>query len=82
MPDENPDDIVFALLDAWCERRAFLPLRRVLPCWPHNGLSDGIHDLIQAMKGIRLSEHLTEQERERLNVAIGAYSRALYDRSR
>jgi hypothetical protein len=38
------------LVDSWCERRCLSPLGRVLQAWPTNGLSDGAHELLGALR--------------------------------
>jgi hypothetical protein len=80
MSDLNPNELISELLDAWCERRNYALLRSVLTVWPHNGLTDGIAELVQALKGIRRSDLMTECERDKINQAIGSYSSALNDR--
>jgi hypothetical protein len=52
--DLNAD--LLKLADRWCERRAFLPLRPLLNGLAAlNGLSDGFHECIDALKDIRNS---------------------------
>ncbi len=75
--DDDPDQIVAALIDGWCERRALALLRSTLGPWPHNGLTDGVEGLLHALKSIRNRDDLLDDEKVKLNKAIGIYSRWL-----
>jgi hypothetical protein len=44
-----------ALIDAWCDRRALILLREILPTYPlHSPLTDGWSDLADSLKRIRV----------------------------
>jgi hypothetical protein len=45
--------------------------------WPHYGLTDGVEQLLHALKSIRNRDDLLDDEKRRLNAAIGIYSRWL-----
>ena len=79
---ENPDKIVADLIDAWCGRRALKALRIVLPAWPHNGLTDGVADLADALRGVRAraKSDLSSDELLRLSTALGQYDQAVHER--
>ena len=81
-PSENADKIVSDLIDACCERRALKALRILLPAWPHNGLTDGVADLADALRGVRAraKNELTADEVSRLSTALGIYDRAVHER--
>jgi hypothetical protein len=53
------------LVDAWCERRCFRALRRILAGWPiGQGLNDEWALLLTALKNVRAfaGEELTDEE--------------------
>jgi hypothetical protein len=52
MDNELPTDLR-KLADRWCERRALVPLRHFLPGYfALNGLSDGNHECVTALKDV------------------------------
>jgi hypothetical protein len=59
------------LIDSWCERRCLSPLGRVLEAWPPNGLTDGAHALLSALRLARAVavDATTEFELELLSAA-------------
>ncbi len=47
-------EILRALVEGWCERRALRPLATLLPAYlGFNGLSDGWYDLWKAVNNVR-----------------------------
>ncbi|MFL5574905.1 MAG: hypothetical protein ACJ79S_02905 [Gemmatimonadaceae bacterium] len=66
MTESRLAELLRALVEGWCERRALEPLAVLLPAYlAFNGLTDGWHDLWQAVNSVRgLSpEALTDEER-------------------
>lgn len=59
------------LVDRWCERRALLPLRVLLPVYPlGNALTDGLADLHEALREVEnLREELNPAEQELVTYA-------------
>jgi hypothetical protein len=69
-----------AALSAWCDRRAFEPLRMVLPHYPmFNGTTDELVDLARALKTVRakLGAVLPSEEFDRLVSLLHAAEDAL-----
>ena len=64
MTDSRLIDLLRALIDGWCERRALRPLAVLLPAYlGFNGLTDGSHDLWDAVNNLRgLGDALTDEE--------------------
>jgi hypothetical protein len=65
--------ILEELVDGWCERRTLNALALVLPNYPAlNGLTDGWHQLYDALRDVRAmcKDELNNEEREKLNQAI------------
>jgi hypothetical protein len=79
-PDVDP--AVHFLIDRWCERRALSPLRYILNGWPHNGLTDGVAQLRDALDKIRAfaRDDLTPAEAELVHLLINRVDRALSER--
>jgi len=51
VPSADPDRILRALVDRWCERRELVPLARLLPALVWNfGMTDGWGDLRKAVR--------------------------------
>jgi hypothetical protein len=67
------------LIDCWCERRCLGPLARILAAWPTNGLTDGAHDLLDALRGARTVARgqATDFECELLTAAESALAQEL-----
>jgi hypothetical protein len=66
-------DILHALADAWCERRALNPLRYLLPAYPlQTGTTDEWHELHNALQDIRslCKDDISLDEKEKLSRAI------------
>ena len=87
MPEQGPNEaqdfqaIIKNLVDAWCERRALIPLSILLPVWlGFSGLTDSWHDLRNALRHTRAMarEIMTEAEKERLGRAIAIMDKALW----
>ena len=76
------DEVMAALIDAWCERRALEPLRRVLPVFPLAETSpQAWQELREALREVRLmAAELESQERVLLDKAIALADQALYGR--
>lgn len=76
------ESLVLQLIDCWCERRALKPLRWVLSAWPHNGLTDGISDLLEALRTARAlgKAEIAPPEEDMLNQAIAEITKALDQR--
>lgn len=54
MTESRLAELLRGLVDGWCERRALTPLAALLPAYlAFNGLSDGWHDLWQAVNNVR-----------------------------
>ena len=80
---ENPNETVARLIDQWCARRALGPLRYALQGWPpHNALTDGVADLLDALEKTRAfaREALTAEEGSALDGAISQLQGALRNR--
>lgn len=79
---EQANAIVEKLIDGWCSRRAIGALRILLPAWPHNGLTDGVADLADALRGVRAraKHELLDHELENLNIALSTYDRCAHHR--
>ena len=77
MAERDANAEVLRLLDSLCDRREYGLLRAVLMAWPHNGLTDGIEELVQSLKGLRRDERLTDAEKETVGLAIEGYSLSL-----
>jgi hypothetical protein len=66
-PDFNNE--MWVLLNGWCDRRAFEPLRIVLPHYPmFNGFTDEMAELARALKTVRaqLDAKLPQEEFDRV----------------
>ena len=73
-PPEFDEEMV-ALLNSWCDRRAFQPLRIVLPHYPMpNGFTDELTELVRALKTVRAQSGaaLPPQEFDRVVVLLHA----------
>ena len=47
-------DALKILINAWCDRRALLPLAQVLPAYTaFNGMTDGWGEMLKALKNVR-----------------------------
>lgn len=58
------------LVDAWCEERQLEALRLLLPVWPlHSALTDGLGDLMMALRRIENSANLKPEHRESVHFA-------------
>ncbi len=70
---------VEGLLAAWCARRAYGPLREVLPAWPLMPLTDGYAALRDGLAAARrLSpDGLTPEEAATADRCLAALDRAL-----
>lgn len=56
-----------SLVDAWCERREYGALARILPAWlNNNGLTDGWTDLCDALHAWGSFRNLPDAERNEL----------------
>ena len=75
----NVNVAVEYLIDRWCERRQLLPLRFVLQGWPHNGLTDGVAELRDALEAARsfARDAISEFEKVILTATIENVNRAL-----
>jgi hypothetical protein len=69
-PGEEVCNLVAALIDAWCQRRALAALAIVLPAWPPFGHSDQWYELREALRGARARGELTAAEREKVGEAL------------
>jgi hypothetical protein len=68
------------LADRWCERRALAPLRHFLPGYfALNGLSDGHHECITALKDVLAlaKGDITPEERDEVKRLIRRLDAAL-----
>lgn len=73
--EEHPvNGPVSRLVDAWCERRDLGALAVLLPAYTsNNGLTDGWADVMEALRTLRGSRRLPDDEQreiERLVVAV------------
>ena len=71
---------MMALLNSWCDRRAFEPLRIVLPRFPmHNGFTDELVELSRALKTVRaqLGSTLLVEEFDKVVALLHATESAL-----
>ena len=69
MTDSRLPQLLHDLIDGWCERRALQPLAALLPGYlAFNGLTDGWHELWQAVNNTRgmHPDMLTADERAAL----------------
>lgn len=65
--------ILSDLIDGWCERRALMPLRYVLPVYPFAvSLTDEWQQLYTALEDVEAlcRDHLDTDERQNLNQAL------------
>ena len=73
-----------SLVDGWCERRAYAPLRIVLPLWsPQNGFSDESQEVWGALRHVRAMcrDELTQSgEAKRVDEVIAELSQELFPR--
>jgi hypothetical protein len=81
-PAWNCGDVLAAvtyLIDSWCERRCLAPLARILTAWPYNGMTDGAHELLDALRDARSAAHdrATVFEFELLTAAESALGQRL-----
>ena len=77
--------ILDPLVDAWCERRAFKPLRYILPVYPMPSgtwLTDDGEMILEALKDVRgfCSDTLPPAERSELTRAMIILQDALENR--
>ena len=74
--------VIDGLLDRWCERRAPNPPRILLPAYPPNGLTDGWHELYDALRDVRSAcgDELTEVGGRRIGRAVVTVRKALENR--
>ena len=74
--------VIDGLIDQWCERRALRPLRTLLPAYPPNGLTDGWHELYDALRDVRSAcrDELTEAEMQKINRAVVTAQKMLDNR--
>jgi len=74
----RPPRLLLALIDSWCERRCLRPLGPLLQAWPLNGLSDGAHELLRALRLARAAcEDATLFESELLSAVESKLSAQL-----
>ncbi len=75
----DANSIVSGLVSGWCEREAVGALRILLPAWPHNGLTDGIVELADALRGVRAraKDELLESELDQLSRALAVYDQSV-----
>ncbi len=58
------------LVDSWCEERQLNALRLLLPVWPlHSTLTDGLGDLMLALRTIENSVNLKPEHRDSVHAA-------------
>jgi hypothetical protein len=78
----EPETEISNLVDAWCQRRALRPLRYLLPHWPHNGMTDGVHELKTALENVRAfgRPDLLPEEARMLDTLISQIDHALTNR--
>ena len=58
------------LVDSWCEQRQLGALRLLLPVWPlHSTLTDGLGDLMLALRTIENSINLEPEHRDAVHAA-------------
>ncbi|MFN8132539.1 MAG: hypothetical protein U0R70_13400 [Solirubrobacteraceae bacterium] len=76
---EELDAQVEGLLAAWCARRAYGPLRDVLPAWPLMPLTDGYAELRDGLAAARRRspDGLTPEEAATADRCLAALDRAL-----
>ena len=79
---DDPNQIVSALVDAWCDRRELGALSRVLPAFTgNNGLTDGWSHFHDALKhAYAMCTNLPPDERDRIKKAYVAIDVALRNR--
>lgn len=87
MSYRSNDDIFEALrslIDAWCDRRSFRPLSRILgPYISFNGMTDGWTELATGLKAIRAvdRDQLTASELTTVDDLIRLIDKAIYGSS-
>jgi hypothetical protein len=70
---------VSRLIDAWCDRRELKLLATLLPSWlSNNGLTDGWADVLDALRALRASRALPQDEADTIERLIGAVERVVY----
>ena len=72
--DDNPNDLIPKLLDAWCDRREYRALSIVLPAWTAvNGLTDSWGELFAALRhAYAMCNDLPPDERDAIKRAYVA----------
>lgn len=78
------DRTLSELIDRWCDRRAYDPLRVVLPVWPRvSGLTDEMAELMEAFRSLRATVDLPPDEAEQVALLLVASEGWVYrDRER
>jgi hypothetical protein len=74
-------EILKALIDAWCDRRALRPLARILPAYTaFYGMTDGWAELLEALKNVRAycRDELPETEMAAIAELVRAAEKAVY----
>lgn len=67
------------LIDAWCDRRELGALSVLLPAYTsNNGLTDGWAEVMHALRRLRGSRHLPEEEQATISRLTVAVERAVY----
>jgi len=78
--DEHPVNGPLArLIDGWCERRALGPLAVLLPAYTsNNGLTDGWAGVMEALRTLRGSRHLPDDEHRQIEDLVVLVERMVY----
>jgi hypothetical protein len=77
-------DIIQQLVELWCDRRAFKPLRQLLPVYPlHTPHTDGWFDLYRGLKDVQVfaKTELPPEEQEMLRTAMQGIAHVLDERT-
>ena len=67
------------IVDAWCERRALGPLAVLLPAYTsNNGLTDGWAEVMEALRTLRGSRQLPDDEHRQIEDLVVLVERMVY----
>jgi hypothetical protein len=78
--EEHPvNGPISRLVDAWCERRDLGALAVILPAYTsNNGLTDGWADVMEALRTLRGSRRLPENEQRQIEELVVVVEKMVY----
>ena len=78
---EHLRNVLDHLVDAWCAERHLAALRLLLPVWPpHSPLTDGVGDLMLALRIIENSVSLKPEHRNSVHAAAEYVTGLVHER--